>query len=121
MALLKQIELDSGIILNYHRLVAITKVTNHSTVLEVAGYTSQEKRKQEVEQLKNMDEVTVYIDTTFVSADYNEEATIKDWYAYLKTIDKYAGAEDDEDPISDELESSNDSNSETETEDKTDE
>lgn len=121
MALLKQIELDSGIILNYHRLVAITKVTNHSTILEVAGYTSKAKREQEVEQLKNMEEITVYIDTTFISVDYDENSTIKDWYAYLKTIDKYAGAEDDEDPVADELESSNDSNSETETEDKTDE
>jgi endonuclease IV len=121
MALLKQIELDSGIILNYHRLVAITKVTNHSTVLEVAGYTSQEKRKQEVEQLKNMDEVTVYIDTTFVSADYNEEATIKDWYAYLKTIDKYAGAEDDEWPAVVDPKENDTSNNEIETEYNTDE
>lgn len=121
MALLKTIELDSGIVLNYHRIVSINKITNHSVIIEVAGYTSKEKRKQEVEQLKNMDEVTVYVDTTFISVDYNEEATIKDWYAYLKTIDKYAEAEDDEEPVVEELESSNDLNSETETEEKADE
>lgn len=94
MALLKQIELDSGIILNYHRIVAITKVTNHSTILEVAGYTSKEKRDQEISQLMNGEEVTVYIDTSFMSADYDENTTIKDWYDYLKTTEKYLDAED---------------------------
>lgn len=97
MALLKPIELDSGIILNYHRIVTITKITNHSIVLEIAGYTSKEKREQEVKQFENGEEITVYIDTTFMSVDYDEKTTIKDWYAYLKTTEKYSGAEDDED------------------------
>ena len=101
MALLKSIELESGIILNYHRIVTITKVTNHATILEIASYTSKGKREQEVQQLSNNEEVTVYIDTTFMSVDYDENSTIKDWYAYLKTTDKYAGAEDDEDVESD--------------------
>lgn len=96
MALLKKIELDSGIILNYHRIVAITKVTNHATVIEVAGYTSKEKRDLEVQQLAGGDAITAYIDTSFMSVDYDENATIKDWYAYLKTTEKYSGAEDDD-------------------------
>lgn len=94
MALLKTIELDSGIILTYHRIVTITKITNHSTVIEVAGYTSKEKREQEVQQLANGEEVYAYIDTTFISAHYDENMTIKDWYDYLKTIDRYFDAED---------------------------
>lgn len=94
MALLKPIELDSGIVLNYHRIVTITKVTNHSTILEIAGYTSKDKREQEVQQFKNGEEITAYIDTTFMSVDYDEKTTIKDWYDYLKTTDKYSGAED---------------------------
>ena len=94
MALSKTIELDSGVILNYHRIVTITKITNHSTVLEIAGYTSKAKREQEVEQFKNGDEITVYIDTNFMSVNYDEESTIKDWYDYLKTTDKYLNAED---------------------------
>ena len=101
MALLKAIELDSGIILNYHRIVTITKITNHSTVLEVAGYTSKAKREQEIRQFLNGEEITVYIETTFVDADYNENATIKDWYEYLKNTERYSGAEDDEDVESD--------------------
>lgn len=94
MALLKEIELDNGVVLNYHRIVTITKITNHSTVLEIAGYTNKTKREQEVEQFKNGNEITVYIDTNFMSVDYNEESTIKDWYDYLKTTDKYLNAED---------------------------
>ena len=97
MALLKSIELSNGIVLNYHRIVTITKITNHSIVLEIAGYTSKEKRKQEIQQLANGEEVTAYINTSFMSVDYDEKSTIKDWYNYLKTTDKYAGAEDDED------------------------
>lgn len=96
MALLKTIELDSGIVLNYHRIVTITKVTNHSTILEIAGYTSAAKREQERQQQANGETITVYINTSFMSVDYDENTTIKDWYAYLKTTEKYSGAEDDE-------------------------
>ena len=96
MALLKTIELDSGIVLNYHRIVTITKITNHSTVLEIAGYTSKAKREQEIRQLECGEDITVYVDTTFMSVPYDENTTIKDWYAYLKTTDKYSGAEDDD-------------------------
>ena len=94
MALFKTIELDSGIVLNYHRIVTITKITNHSTVIEIAGYTSKDKREQEVKQIENGEEITVYIDTSFVSVDYDENTTIKDWYDYLKTTDRYLDAED---------------------------
>ena len=97
MALLKTIELDSGVILNYHRIVTITKVTNHATILEIAGYTSKEKRDLEIQQLANNEEITAYIDTSFMSVNYDEKTTIKDWYAYLKTTEKYSGAEDDKD------------------------
>ena len=94
MALLKEIELDSGIVLNYHRIVSINKITNHAVILEIAGYTSKVKREQELEQLANNEEITAYVHTSWVSIDYDEISTIKDWYAYLKTTDKYSGAED---------------------------
>lgn len=93
MALLKEIELDSGIVLNYHRIVSINKITNHAVILEIAGYTSKEKRDQEVQQLANREAITTYIHTSWISVDYDEISTIKDWYEYLKTIDKYKDAE----------------------------
>lgn len=94
MALLKSIELDSGIILNYHRIVSISKVTNHATIIEIAGYTSKDKRDQELIQMANREEVTSYIHTTFISVDYDDHTNIKDWYDYLKTTEKYSGAKD---------------------------
>lgn len=94
MALLKEIELDNGVVINYHRIVSINKVTNHATILEIAGYTSEKKRKQEVQQMKNNEAITAYIDTTFISVNYDEGTTIKDWYDYLKTTDEYLDAED---------------------------
>lgn len=94
MALSKKIELDNGILLNYHRIVSINKITNHGTIIEIAGYTSKEKREEEIEKLASNEEMNIYIDTSFENVDYDEETTIKDWYEYLKTTDKYKDAED---------------------------
>ena len=94
MALLKAIELQNGVVVNYHRIVSIDKITNHSTRLEIASYINKDKREQELEQMANHEDITVYIDTEYISLDYNETSTIKDWYEYLKTTEKYRGAED---------------------------
>ena len=94
MALYKEIELDNGVTISYHRIVTITKITNYRIVLEMAGYISKEKRQQEIEQLNNHEEVAVYIDTSLVGVDYDEQLTIKDLYNYLKTTEKYFDAED---------------------------
>lgn len=94
MALYKEIELENGVLVNYHRIVAITKITNFSVVLEIASYINHSKREQEIEQMKSGDEITVYQETSFLSVDYDETANITDWYDYLKTTDKYSGATD---------------------------
>ncbi len=94
MALQKEIELDNGVIINYHRIVSINKITNHSIVLEVAGYTSKAKREEEIEKLATGEEFNIYIDTNYMSVPYDEETTIKNWYDYLKTTEKYSGATD---------------------------
>lgn len=92
MALKKQIELENGIITNYHRIVSINKITNSSIIIEVASYTSEAKRQEELE--KEGQEMNVFIDTTFLNKEYNETETIKDLYNYLKTTEKFADAED---------------------------
>jgi hypothetical protein len=94
MALKKSIELNNGVIVNYHRIVSIYKTTNHSTRLEIASYINKDKREQEKEQIANGDDITVYMETEYISLDYDETSNIKDWYAYLKTTEKYGGAED---------------------------
>lgn len=100
MALKKQVELYNGIITNYHRIVSINKVTNSSTMIEVASYTSEEKRQEEIKALAKGQEtgaavpMNIFIDTTFLNKEYNETDTIKDLYDYLKTTEKFKDAED---------------------------
>lgn len=113
MALKKEIELDNGIITNYHRIVSLNKITNQSNMIEVANYTSKEQREKEKEyqtiQNKNIakeklsdDEKTllnkginVFINTTYIAKEYSEAETIKEAYEYLKTTEKFKDAKDD--------------------------
>ena len=97
MALKKQIELENGIVVNYHRIVSINKITNNCNIIEVASYTSEKQREKEKKYYnseKENKEMNVFIDTTYVENQYNENETIEDTYKYLKTLDKYKDAED---------------------------
>ena len=47
MALQKEIILDNGIVLNYHRVVSINKITNLKNDIEVASYINAEQREKE--------------------------------------------------------------------------
>lgn len=92
MALLKQIELENGVTVHYHRIVSINKITNVANIIEVASYTSKEKREEEIE--KQGQEMNIFIDTTYENAPYDENIEIKDVYDYLKTTEKFKDAED---------------------------
>lgn len=97
MALQKQIELDNGVIVNYHRIVSINKITNNSIIIEVASYTSKEKRQEEIDYYTSTEtekSMNVFIDTTYINADYDENKTIQDLYQYIKTTDKFKEAID---------------------------
>lgn len=97
MALKKEIQLENGIILNYHRIVSLNKITNQSNIIEIASYTSKEKRQEEIEYYQNTNEdksMNVFIDSTYIDTEYDEEMTIEGAYEYLKTTDKFKNAED---------------------------
>lgn len=100
MALKKQIELDNGIILNYHRIVSVNKITNNTTVIEVASYINETQRQKELEALQQSQETgeavptNIFIETTLTNKDYSEDETIKELYDYLKTTDKFKDAKD---------------------------
>ena len=95
----KEIELDSGVVVNYHRIVSLNKITNVCNMIEIASYTSDKKREEErnsiEEGLKKGEAISmnVFIDTTYISKDYDENETIEDAYEYLKTTDKFKDAE----------------------------
>lgn len=94
MALKKEIELDNGVTVTYHRIVSINKITNGCNIIEIASYTNKEKRQQEVEAIKNATAMNVFIHTEFLNKEYDENESIQDVYNYLKTIDKFKDAED---------------------------
>lgn len=92
MALKKEIILNNGVITNYHRIVSLNNITNVSTIIEVASYTSKEKREEEKDAIENATEMNVFIDTKYINKEYTENLTIKEAYEYLKTLDEFKDA-----------------------------
>lgn len=92
MGLKKEITLDNGVIVNYHRIVSLNNITNVSTIIEVGSYTSKEKRKEEKDAIENATEMNVFINTEYINKEYTENLTIKEAYEYLKTLEKYKNA-----------------------------
>lgn len=112
MALQKQIELENGVILNYHRITSLNKITNIVNTIEVSSYTNETQRNKEQQyqlvqrKSANNEELTeeeqellnnginVFINTDYIDTAYNENMTIENAYEYLKTLEKYKDAED---------------------------
>lgn len=93
MALIKEIELDDGVKVNYHRVVSINKITNVQNIIEIASYTSKEKRQEEIE--KSGQEMNVFIHTSYISTEYNANINIENIYDYLKTLEQFKDAKND--------------------------
>ena len=97
MAIKKEIELENGIIVNYHRIVSINKITNNCNIIEVASYTSEKQRNKEKEYYESIEQdkrMNVFIETEYIQKEYSENETIEECYEYLKKIDKFKDAED---------------------------
>lgn len=97
MAIKKEIELENGIIVNYHRIVSINKITNDCNIIEVASYTSEKQRDKEKEYYRSTDEnkqMNVFIETEYIRKDYSESEKIEECYEYLKILDKFKDAKD---------------------------
>lgn len=102
MALIKKIEEPDGVITNYHRIVSINQIVNEQTLIEVASYTSKEKREEEKTALAKAreggeyPETNIHIETEFISKEYEEkDNNVQDMYAYLKTLEKFKGSKDE--------------------------
>lgn len=94
MALKKEIELENGVIVKYHRIVSINKITNVQTIVEVASYINEQKREEEKEAIKNGASMNIFIDTNYIALEYLENDNIQSLYDKLKETDKFIGAED---------------------------
>lgn len=94
MALKKKIELDNGVITNYHRIVSLNKIINKSNIIEVASYTDENKRAEEKTALENSEAMNVFIHTTYLQVPYAEDMTITEAYDYIKTLDNFKNSKD---------------------------
>ncbi len=112
MALQKQIELENGVVLNYHRITSLNKITNIVNTIEVSSYTNEAQRNKEQQyqlvqkKSANNEELTeeeqellnnginVFIDTDYINIPYDENMTIESAYEYLKITETYKEAED---------------------------
>ncbi len=112
MALEKDVKQSNGIILNYHRIGSINKITNITNQVEINSYINQEEREKEKryqelqkrsvnnEELSEKEEqelqegIDVMVRAEYVQIPYNETQTIQDVYDYLKNTEKYKDAKD---------------------------
>ena len=94
MGLLKKITLDNGIIANYHRVVSVNNITNIASIIEIGSYTSQAKREEEKNAIKNNKRMNVFIQSDYINIPYNQDLNVKSAYEYLKQTEKYSGAKD---------------------------
>ena len=94
MALNKPIELETGVVVNYHRVTALTIITNMQNMIEVTSYTGENKRREEQEALENGETSNVFTHTTILSTPYDQTITIENVYEYLKTLPEFEDAED---------------------------
>ena len=95
MAILKEIELQSGVTVKYHRVVSVNNITNRASIIEIASYTSKEKRDEEKSALENNEGMNVFIETEYMNIPYNSDLNVVSAYEYLKTTEKYSDSSDD--------------------------
>ena len=95
MALIKKTELENGVTTNYHRIVSVNNITNIETIIEVASYTSKEKREEEIEALENNDEMNIFIENKYYNVTYDKDMNVDSAYEYLKTLDEFKDAKND--------------------------
>ncbi len=94
MALQKLIILDSGVTVSYHRVVSLNIITNKANIIEIASYTSAEKRQEEKEKLANHQPMNIFINTECLPLEYDKTLDVDSAYTYLKTLDKFSGSKD---------------------------
>ena len=97
MALKKEIKGESGVFLKYHRILSINKIVNQCVILEITSYINEDERQEEINYYNSTDKnkiMKIFVDTTYITCPYDETKTIKEYYDYLKTTDKFKDAED---------------------------
>ena len=95
MALIKEITLNSGITINYHRIVSVNNITNISSIIEVGSYVNRAKRQEEKSKTPKGEEMDIFISTEYFPLPYDEKIDVVKAYDYLKKTEKFSGSKDD--------------------------
>lgn len=95
MALVKEIVLENGVTVNYHRIVSVNNITNKQSLIEVASYTNKAKREDEKLKLVNKEPMNIFIHTEYLSKEYTQDLNVNTAYNHLKTLEKFKGFIDD--------------------------
>lgn len=97
MALQKKIQKLNGIVLEYHRISMVKIDTNIQCTLLVESYLNEASRLKEKEILKvGIDKggVLPYVESEYISLDYDENMSIRNAYEWLKQQPEFEGAKD---------------------------
>ena len=95
MAIIKDLELDNGITVNYHRIGSVRNTTNVDTRIEVVSYISKSDRESEREHLENGTPMAIYNHTNYITIDYDPTMTTARAYQYLYSLDQFEDGEED--------------------------
>ena len=95
MAIIKNITLENGVTISYHRVVSVHNVTNVSSIIEVASYTDKSKREEEKQAIISGNPMNIFIDSKYLSVPYDPPLNVNSAYEYLKTTETYSNGTDD--------------------------
>lgn len=84
MALKKDIKQADGIITTYHRISFVSAYVNDHISIGVRSYVDADSRQRP----------DAYVVAVTYETDYQENMTVEQAYAYLKTLPIFEGAED---------------------------
>ena len=96
MALYKEVELENGIKLTYHRIRNINIETNVANWVEITSYIDKDARLKEIASYadNNGFQWNGYTGTSMVEMPYDQTMTVDSCYADLKRMEKFSGCKD---------------------------
>ena len=90
MAIYKSIRQDDGVTTSYHRILYVTKTVNRQNSIAVLSYVDEMARNDEKESVLSQP----YSKAVTYETAYDDNMTIANAYAYLKTLPNFENAED---------------------------
>lgn len=97
MALKKMITKPNGLMLEYHRIGMVKIDTNEQITILLHSYLNEEGRNYEKAYARGEIEgepIFPFVDSQYITFEYDEAMNIKNAYAWLKTLPEFEDAED---------------------------